>query len=70
MAATAVVHLANNVFKLALVGRHAVRAVVIRFGIPAVVAAFAGAAALGLDRRPAVNRGLCLGGAPSARSRP
>jgi uncharacterized membrane protein YfcA len=48
VAATAVVHLANNVFKLALVGRHAVRAVVIRFGIPAVVAAFAGAAALGL----------------------
>ncbi|MHC4126727.1 MAG: TSUP family transporter [Planctomycetota bacterium] len=48
VAATAVVHLANNVFKLALVGRHADRAVVIRFGIPAVVAAFAGAAALGL----------------------
>jgi uncharacterized membrane protein YfcA len=48
VAATAVVHLANNVFKLVLVGRHAVRAVVIRFGIPAVVAAFAGAAVLGL----------------------
>ncbi|MHC4769919.1 MAG: TSUP family transporter [Planctomycetota bacterium] len=48
VAATAVVHLANNVFKLALVGRHADRAVVIRFGIPAVVAAFAGALVLGL----------------------
>jgi uncharacterized membrane protein YfcA len=48
VAATAIVHLANNVFKLALVGRHADRAVVIRFGIPAVAAAFAGAALLGL----------------------
>jgi uncharacterized membrane protein YfcA len=48
VAATAVVHLANNVFKLVLVGKHAVRAVVIRFGIPAVVAAFGGAAVLGL----------------------
>lgn len=41
--ATAVVHLANNVFKLALVGRDAVRSVVLRFGLPAVVAAFGGA---------------------------
>ena len=48
VAATAVVHLANNLFKLALVGRHADRAVVIRFGIPAAVAAFGGAAVLGL----------------------
>jgi uncharacterized membrane protein YfcA len=48
VAATAIVHLANNLFKLALVGKHANRAVVIRFGIPAIVAAFAGAAALGL----------------------
>jgi uncharacterized membrane protein YfcA len=48
VAATAVVHLANNVFKLALVGKYADRGVVIRFGLPAIVAAFAGAAALGL----------------------
>jgi uncharacterized membrane protein YfcA len=48
VAATAIVHLANNVFKLALVGKHAIRAVVLRFGIPAVVAAFGGAAVLGL----------------------
>ncbi|MHC4303251.1 MAG: TSUP family transporter [Planctomycetota bacterium] len=48
VAATAVVHLANNVFKLALVGKHAIKAVVLRFGIPAVVAAFGGAAVLGL----------------------
>jgi len=43
IAATAVVHLANNVFKLALVGRWADRAVVIRFGIPAAVASVGGA---------------------------
>lgn len=46
IAATAVVHLANNLFKIALVGRLAKRDVVLRFGIPAVIAAFAGAALL------------------------
>ena len=43
VSATAVVHLANNLFKLALVGRHARPGIVIRFGLPAVVAAGAGA---------------------------
>lgn len=47
IAITAVVHLANNLFKLALVGRQAVRSVLIRFGVPAIVFAFAGAAFLG-----------------------
>lgn len=46
VAATAVVHLANNVFKLFLVGRDADRSVALRFGAPAVVAALAGAALL------------------------
>ncbi len=53
IAATAVVHLANNLFKLALVGRAADWSVVLRFGVPAAVAALAGAGALvgfaGLD---------------------
>lgn len=44
IAATGVVHLANNLFKLALVGRWASRDVVLRFGIPAIIAAIAGAA--------------------------
>jgi uncharacterized membrane protein YfcA len=44
---TAVVHLANNLFKLGLMGGQADRRVVLRFGIPAVLAAFAGAALLG-----------------------
>ena len=46
IAATAVVHLANNLFKLFLVGRRAELSVVLRFGIPAALAAVAGAAAL------------------------
>jgi uncharacterized membrane protein YfcA len=44
IAATGVVHFANNLFKLALVGRFADWPVVWRFGIPAVIAAFIGAA--------------------------
>lgn len=43
---TAIVHLANNVFKLALLGRSAERSAVLSFGLPAVVAAFAGARVL------------------------
>lgn len=46
VALTAVVHFLNGLFKLALVGRHADRRVVLRFGLPAMVAAFAGAALL------------------------
>lgn len=44
--ATAVVHLANNLFKIFLVGRAANRKIVLRFGIPAVIAALAGASLL------------------------
>ena len=47
VAATAVVHGANNIFKIALVGRHADKTLVVRFGLPAILAAFAGAATLG-----------------------
>jgi uncharacterized membrane protein YfcA len=43
IALTAIVHLANNLFKLALLGRHAHAGTVLRFGIPAVIAALAGA---------------------------
>jgi uncharacterized membrane protein YfcA len=48
VAATAVVHGANNVLKVSLVGRDADWSVALRFGIPAILAAFAGAGALGL----------------------
>ncbi len=43
IALTAIVHFLNGLFKLALVGRRADRRVVIRFGLPAVITAFAGA---------------------------
>ena len=46
IAATAVVHLANNLFKLLLLGNAAHWSTVLRFGIPAVLAAIAGAACL------------------------
>ena len=45
--ATALVHGANNVFKVSLLGRHADRDVVIRFGLTAIFAAILGAMALG-----------------------
>ena len=44
--ATALVHGANNVFKVSLLGRHADRDVVLRFGVTAVLAAVLGAMAL------------------------
>jgi len=43
IALTGVVHFFNNIFKLFLVGKNADKQVLIRFGIPAVLAAFAGA---------------------------
>lgn len=46
IAMTAVVHMLNGLFKFVLVGRQADRAVVLRFGVPATLAAFAGAWAL------------------------
>lgn len=46
VAATAVVHGANSLFKAILLGRGAPRDVIIRFGIPAIVAAFGGAMVL------------------------
>jgi uncharacterized membrane protein YfcA len=43
VALTAVVHSLNGFFKLALVGHNANRGIVLRFGLPAVLASFAGA---------------------------
>ena len=45
--ATALVHGANNVFKVSLLGRHADREVVLKFGLTAIAAAVLGAMALG-----------------------
>ncbi len=43
IALTGVVHFANNLFKMALVGKHTNIQVLLRFGIPAIFASFAGA---------------------------
>lgn len=43
IALTGVVHFANNLFKMALVGKHADKQVLLRFGIPAIFASFLGA---------------------------
>jgi uncharacterized protein len=46
IALTAVVHGLNNLFKCWLLGRHADRAVVLKFGLPAILAALIGARVL------------------------
>ena len=43
IALTGVVHFFNNLFKLVLVGKNARKPILIRFGIPAIIAALAGA---------------------------
>ncbi len=48
IAATAVVHLANNIFKTVLVGRNADWRVVLKFALPAAAAAMIGATLLNL----------------------
>ena len=45
--ATALVHGANNVFKVSLLGRFADKEVVLKFGLPAIAAAVLGAMTLG-----------------------
>ncbi len=46
VAMTAIVHLANNLFKFVLLGKYANKSVVLKFGIPAIFAAYLGANAL------------------------
>jgi uncharacterized protein len=43
IALTGVVHFSNNLFKIFLVGKNTNKTVLLRFGIPAIIAAFAGA---------------------------
>ena len=45
--ATALVHGANNLFKVSMLGRHADREVVLKFGLTAILAAIGGATTLG-----------------------
>jgi len=43
IALTGVVHFTNNLFKISLVGRNSDKEVLLRFGIPAIIASFVGA---------------------------
>jgi len=43
IALTGIVHFANNIFKIGLIGRKADKAVLFRFGIPAILTSFLGA---------------------------
>ena len=43
VALTAIVHFSNNLFKIGLIGRHLVKRLVLWFGLPALLAAVAGA---------------------------
>src|SRR4051812_14817285 len=56
IALTACVHLLNNIFKLGLVYKSINWSIVLRFGIPSLLAAFAGA--YGLSKISAKNRHL------------
>lgn len=48
IALTAIVHFLNNLFKLILLGKQANKDIIVRFGIPAIIAAFFGAWLLSL----------------------
>jgi uncharacterized membrane protein YfcA len=43
IALTGIVHFSNNLFKIALIGKNVNKTVLLRFGVPAIVASFAGA---------------------------
>jgi uncharacterized membrane protein YfcA len=58
--ATALVHGANNVFKVSLLGRHADREVVLKFGLTAIVAAVFGAMALAWMSRLSASMSLAV----------
>lgn len=62
IAMTAMVHLANNLFKVVLRGKQANNSVLISFGIPAMISALAGALVLGwLSGLPAIFEYIAFG---------
>ena len=54
--ATALVHGANNVFKVSQLGRHADREVVLKFGLPAILAAPVGSSRASRSNKRAIPR--------------
>lgn len=57
VALTAIVHLLNSIFTFALVGKHASKGIILRFGLIAVLASFIGAQVLSrlVDLKPLFN---------------
>src|SRR5450631_2216775 len=64
IAATAIVHLFNNLFKLALVGRSADWRIALKFSLPAAIAAIAGASLLTVFANLPVIAAYDLAGRP------
>ncbi|MCO6428215.1 MAG: TSUP family transporter [Nitrosomonas communis] len=61
IAATAVVHFANNIFKLGLLAKQADWQTVVRFSTPAAITAIAGASLLNLfDKMPPIAQAILL----------
>ena len=62
VASTAIVHAANNLFKVGLLAGNARRDVILRFGLPALAASFVGALVLtSLSGQAAIHRWTFLG---------
>jgi uncharacterized membrane protein YfcA len=51
IALTAIVHFLNNIFKLVLLGKHASKEIILKFGLPSLIASFFGALILTLISR-------------------
>src|SRR5687767_9924140 len=64
IAATAVVHFVNNIFKFGLMAKKADWRVVLRFSLPAAIAAMAGASLLNLFDSMPVIATYTFGGSP------
>lgn len=62
IALTAVVHLLNNLFKLAVMSKYAKKLIVIKFGLPALVSAFVGALALNVLSKTSLTMSYTLFG--------
>jgi uncharacterized membrane protein YfcA len=62
VAVTAIVHLCNNLFKVGLLGRHAKRDIVLRFGIPAALFALLGALLLAQLAHASALKTYLIGG--------
>jgi len=64
VALTALVHFLNNIFKLVLLGKHADKNILIKFGVPSILSAFIGAWLLGILSQSLLKINFELGNYP------